>query len=75
MSDLGIAGNAGGFWAVLGWLLLMNSGLVIGGVRSYFRRLEKIEKDIKAAHDLIRELKNNFAEKTSSDQIPSWRKK
>ena len=72
MSELSIIGNAGGFWAVLGWLLLMNSGLVIGGVRSYFRRLDKIEKDIKAAHDLIRELKQTVA--LEGDTIP-WRRK
>ncbi len=73
MSDFSLLGNAGGFWAILGWLLLMNSGLVIGGVRSYFRRLDKIEKDIKAAHDLIRELKQTVV--GEGDTIPSWRKK
>lgn len=74
------------FYLVVGLLFLQNAGGIFVWVRSFLKRLDKIDRDLKAAHDGLRaqakvadeilsSLKRVQSELDEQKQSQSWGKK
>lgn len=48
------------FWLMIGSLILSNAGLIVHGVISHFKKLNKMRIDINSAHQEIRTIKKQI---------------